>query len=126
MFIDHEDQRQKSQSNITDHCKVGQVHMASIPAGRNGVDHIKSAILEGSDDEAGVVECIQECCKLGPNLCQYVWIFTGKCFAVGCTEENAHKCAPLKVSTLESSVYASIQYPSSSSSFSSQEQTGIT
>lgn len=97
--------------------------MASIPAGRNGVDHIKSAILEGSDDEAGVVECIQECCKLGPNLCQYVWIFTGKCFAVGCTEENAHKCAPLKVSTLESSVYASIQYPSSSSSFSSQEQT---
>lgn len=89
--------------------KVGGVHKASIPAGRTEVDYIKSYHVDTSSEE-GIKECISWCCQLGGNHCQYAWLFTGKCFAIGCTEENAGQCRPVHVLSLSSSIYVALRH----------------
>ena len=38
-------------------------------------------------------ECFQQCCMLGVDRCQYLWIFRNKCYAVGCSLQSNY-CDP--------------------------------
>ena len=39
-------------------------------------------------------DCFHRCCTLGPNDCQYLWIFEDKCFAVSC-DRSSRTCEPM-------------------------------
>lgn len=95
-------------------CDIGDVFSASIPTGQTKVDFISAFIISGLSGKQAIARCISQCCKLGPDKCQYAWLFTGKCFTVGCTEEGADKCVPLSVPSIKSSIYVQIQRSSSS------------
>ena len=45
--------------------------------------------------------CISQCCQLGPDDCQYMWVIWGSCFAVSCqSESDSCDPVPLKSSSL--------------------------
>lgn len=89
-------------------CGIEHVYMASIPAGKTEVDYF-NGYMDG-EYSSSIEECAQQCCKLGQKICQYAWIFTEKCFVIGCTRENARKCVPDSVSQRIPSTYASVRY----------------
>lgn len=89
--------------------KVGGIHEASLPTGQTSVDYIKPFLVDTSTEE-GIKECVTQCCQLGSSRCQYVWLFTSKCFAIGCTAENADKCRPMRMPALSSSAYVAVEY----------------
>lgn len=90
-------------------CGIAGIYRAAIPAGETKVDHFNG--FQGEQYGGSLKECAKQCCKLGPEICQYAWVFTGKCFAVGCTEENSRKCVPKTLSTLTTSIYVALHYP---------------
>ena len=75
-------------------CSPGRLHFHSIPRGQTHVDSIHSL---GSLTNQ---ECEQECCRLGPGLCQYAWVFERKCFAVACPD-NPENCEPKELAGIE-------------------------
>lgn len=83
-------------------CAIGHVYMTSIPAGQTNVDHIDPYMIS---DGSSIEECASQCCK-DPQLYQYAWIITAKCFCVGCDPLNKEKCAPMSLKTLTDSTYA--------------------
>lgn len=95
-------------------CDVGDVFAASIPTGQTKVDFISAFVVSSYSGKQAIAQCISQCCKLGPEKCQYAWLFTGKCFTVGCTQEGADKCLPLSVPNIKTSVYVQIQHSPSS------------
>lgn len=112
-------QRQNGQSAATgqdakgaesSQCSINQVHMSSIPTGETKVDYFHG-YMDG-EYSGSIEECAEQCCKLGPDICQYAWIFTEKCFIIGCSPLNAWKCAPEAVhySKLGPSIYASVAH----------------
>lgn len=87
----------------TDRCKVSRVYQSSIPSGKTEVDYITV------HKDLSVKPCIAECCKLGAALCQYAWLFTEQCILIGCSQQNATKCLPLNMPTLQdTSTYVSL------------------
>ncbi len=89
-------------------CSVAVYYKGSIPTGMTEEDYFKPISIAEGDNV--YEQCLKECCKLGPDHCQYTWIFRGECFAVGCTKLNAAKCKPKKVKSLKKSVYLRMAY----------------
>ena len=50
-------------------------------------------------------ECLTLCCNEGPALCQYVWVFEGRCIALPCLT-NMTACRPQTVDGLPSMLVA--------------------
>ena len=108
-FTGRYDYRGMSQEDLVsghDQCKVSHIFKSSIPSGQTEVDYITV------HKDISVKTCIDQCCKLGAQLCQYAWLFTEQCILVGCSQQNATKCLPLNMPTLQdTSTYVSLQYP---------------
>lgn len=102
-------------------CREGRVFRTSIPKGETNVDHLNGFLVDSYDDADIRDKCVQECCKLGPETCQFAWIFTGKCFAVGCTKENVDKCVPSSIPSMKSSTYILVVH----SSVTTEDQPGM-
>lgn len=84
-------------------CRIVKLYKKVVPHSGVEVDSV-TALLHTTDME----RCIQACCQRGPNVCQYAWLFEGKCLAVSC-HLNPAKCYPKSVSTY-TSLYAKIGY----------------
>lgn len=102
-------------------CREGRIFRTSIPKGETNVDHLNGFLVDSYDDADIQDQCVQECCKLGPETCQFAWIFTGKCFAVGCTKENVDKCVPSSIPAMKSSTYILVLH----SSVTTKDQPGM-
>ena len=62
----------------------------TIPAGRTNVTYFKPLGTVVSNEE-----CVQRCCA--DDKYQYAWFVDGKCFGVGCSDENEELCSPMSV-----------------------------
>ena len=72
-------------------------------------DYITELVASGEGNIL-MERCIEQCCELGPPLCQYTWIISGKCFAIGCKIENSNKCLPKTMSEVAESLYVEMTY----------------
>jgi hypothetical protein len=88
---------------------VAGVYKGAIPSGEAYVDYLDSFVVLGSYEDA-VQECVVHCCTLGREHCQYAWLFSGKCFTIGCTKKNAEKCQPKERPSL-TSTYVQLHFP---------------
>ena len=91
----------QSSSSLTK-CTVFKENIGSIPIGQTN-ETIK--LLFSGTKEIAVEDCCMECCRLGPELCHYAWIFNNRCFAVSCTEDIADNCLASSKGTLTNSIY---------------------
>ena len=63
-------------------------------------------------DNLSADECISQCCSLGPERCQYLWVLKSTCIAVACEKSKMSSCFPQKaVSNGMQSVYVSMEHP---------------
>ncbi len=88
-------------------------------------------VISKHEDDGSPVSlkyCYSQCCKLGPALCQYMWIVWNSCFAVSCgTYPDECRPIPLESSHLYSialsSLYVKITYITNSTSSENGERT---
>lgn len=74
-------------------CSVGEQYLHSIPFGGMKNPNLKiNPILASS-----ALKCLEECCDLGPSVCQFIWVFESKCFAVACSSGHDFLCEPKEI-----------------------------
>ena len=69
-------------------------------------------------------DCLQLCCKMGHERCQYIWVFGEACFSVGC-EAGSLGCLPrlLPVGIKMDSLYVKMQYVAKETDLNDIEET---
>ena len=101
-------------------CNTGDWHSGAFPQGfqSDKPDDIDFQLLEGGYRNKS--QCLLKCCELGPQVCQYLWLFKGNCVAVACTPHTSISCTPeqLVPADVPSSVtaYVNIEYSREDSS----------
>ncbi len=95
------DSEQQESVNTQFECGLANIYRSSIPTGRTKMSNIETTELEKPE------ECIQACCDIGPEKCQYAWMFAKKCFLIGCDEEEKNLCEPMQFhkAAIESTYY---------------------
>ena len=86
----------------------------TVPKGfaTNGPDGLESVLLLLEGPEMVRSQCLQKCCELGPQQCQYLWLIRTKCFAVACSSFSTNcdpQALPANVPAY-TSTYVKIQY----------------
>ena len=79
-------------------CSVLQEYTNSYPLGKVKVDRLHIITTNVS-----LNECVTLCCDEGPTLCQYVWLFEGRCVGMPCIT-NQTACSPQTVNGLPSTM----------------------
>ena len=89
-------------------CKISNGYQNAMPRGE--LKDIQVTPLESDSPK----ECIEQCCKLGSSLCQYILVFESKCMAIACSRETEQFCAPQYISGEEGAKtgYYEIMHPS--------------
>lgn len=100
-------------------CSVGEQYLKSIPFGGMKNPNLKiNPILALS-----ALQCLEKCCDLGPSVCQFIWVFESKCFAVACSSGYELLCKPKEIfdENAPNTRYFAITHPASH-----YKETGLT
>ena len=69
-----------------------KIYENAIPYGEAKTDVIRTLSRTNTTQE----NCAELCCKVGPEVCQYAWLFGDRCYAVAC-HHNKTLCQPTRV-----------------------------
>ena len=42
-------------------------------------------------------KCVYNCCQLGPEACQYLWVIKEHCYSISCPPNSSHACDPVNM-----------------------------
>ena len=99
-------EQESHDSGSSDNCKVADHYQNSYPSGN--IRELDITPLEANSP----VQCLQQCCTLGPTTCQYIWVLKDKCYAVACSPMTESLCMPREMSSNDGPAtgYYKIQY----------------
>ncbi len=102
------DLKEKGFEQLDKQCGVVQIYRRTVPTGYTNETITPLATQDGDWIEAE--DCANLCCGRGSSICQYAWLFDGKCYAVSCTADNKINCLPMSVSIRSDSVYIDLGF----------------